>query len=152
MLPVGQLILRHIWKCTLQKSQIIAANVNLHPHMNALWGNLWEHTAEKSQTNATNVTLHHLMQALWGHVWEQQWIKVKQMQPMWLCIMLCKHFEDTFENAEWEKMQPMRPCLFWARRFEETFENALWRKVKQMQPMWLCIPTPKFFEDTYEPF
>ena len=26
--------------------------------------------------------------------------KVKQMQPMWLCILLCKHFKDTFEDTQ----------------------------------------------------
>ena len=71
MLPFGKVIWRHIWKCTLEKSQIIAANVNLHPHMNAIWGNLWEHTAEKSQTNATNVTLHHPMYTFENAQWSQ---------------------------------------------------------------------------------
>ena len=40
--------------------------------------------------------------------------KVKQMQPVWLCIFSGRPFEDTFENAQS-------------------------RKVKQMQPMQLCV-------------
>ena len=31
--------------------------------------------------------------------------KVKQMQPMWLCIFLCTSFEETFENAHCWKVK-----------------------------------------------
>ena len=54
-----------------------------------------------------------------------QWRKVKQMQPMWLCFVLCK-------------------------RFEETFENTQWGKVKQMHPVWFCLLSNEFFDETYE--
>ena len=57
---------------------------------------------------------------------------------MWLCIFLCKRFEDTFEYTQWRKikqMQPMWLCLFSGKSFEDTFENTQWRKIKQMQPM-----------------
>ena len=66
----------------------------------------------------------------------------KQMQSVWLYILLCKQFGDTFKNAQWKKvvqMQPMWLCILSGRQFEDTFENTQWRKVKQMQPMWLCI-------------
>ena len=33
--------------------------------------------------------------------------KVKQMQPMWLCILTGRPFEDTFENAQWGKVKQM---------------------------------------------
>ena len=59
--------------------------------------------------------------------------KVKQMQSMWFCIILCMRFDKTFENTQWRKakqMQPMWLCLFSSRRFEETFENTQWRKAK----------------------
>ena len=72
---------------------------------------------------------------------------------MWLCLLSCRPFEDTFENTQWrevKQMQPMWLCLFSGRRFEETFENTQWGKVKQMQPVWLCLLCPKFFEETYE--
>ena len=53
----------------------------------------------------------------------QDW-KVKQMQPMLLCIFLCKRFENTFEKTQW-------------------------RKDKQMQPVWLCILFCRPFEDSF---
>ena len=56
-------------------------------------------------------------------------------------------------NTKWRKdkqMQPVWLCLLWSKLFEDTFENAQWRKVKQMQPMWLCICLCKCFEDTFE--
>ena len=75
------------------------------------------------------------------------------MQPMWLWLFSCIHFEDTFENAQWRKvkqMQPMWLCLFSGRRFEETYENSQWRKVKPMQTMWLCLFSGTTFEETFE--
>ena len=53
------------------------------------------------------------------------------MQPMWLCILSGRWFEETFENTQWRKvkqMQPMWLCLFSGRPFEDTFENAQWKK------------------------
>ena len=82
-------------------------------------------TMEKGQTNAISVITHLLRQAIWGNTWKTQWRKVKQMQPVWICILLCK-------------------------LFEETFENTRWRKVKQMQTVWLCILSGKPFEKTFE--
>ena len=82
-----------------------------------------------------------------------QWRKNKQMQPIWLWILLSRLFEDTFEDAQcWKvkQMQPMWICLFSGRPFEDTFEKAQWRKVKQMQPMWLCILLCKQFEESFE--
>ena len=38
-------------------------------------------------------------------------------------------------SGENKKMQPMRLCILLCKRFEETFENTQWRKVKQMQPV-----------------
>ena len=59
---------------------------------------------------------------------------------------------DSFENAQWRKvkqMQPMWLCILSGRRFVEAFENTQWRKVKQMQQMWLCIFLCKRIEDTF---
>ena len=47
-------------------------------------------------------------------------------------------------------MQPILLCILTSKQFEETFENAQRRKVKQMQPMLLCILTGKRFEETFE--
>ena len=80
------------------------------------------------------------------------WRKVKQMQPMWLCLL-------TFGNTQCRKikqMQPMWRCNMhplWQAISgllnQETFETTQWRKVKQMQPMWLRIFSGRQFEDTY---
>ena len=86
-----------------------------------------------------------------GEIWG--WRKVKQMQPMWLCLFSCIQFEETYENAHQRKviqMQPMWPCFFSYKQFEGTTENPNWRKVKQMQPMWQCLLWSKLFEDTFE--
>ena len=75
----------------------------------------------------------------------------EQRQPMWLCILSGRRFEDTFE--QWRKIKQMQPvwlCILLCKRFEETYEKAQWRKVQQMQPMWFCIFLCKCFEDTFE--
>ena len=75
------------------------------------------------------------------------------MQPMWLCILSGRPFEETFENAQWRKakqMQPMWLCLFSGMRFDETSENTQWRKAKQMQPMWLCMLRFKCIEVAFK--
>ena len=45
------------------------------------------------------------------------------------------------------QMQPMPLCFLSCRRFEDTFKNAHWRKVKQMQSMRLCFLSCRRFED-----
>ena len=75
------------------------------------------------------------------------------MQPMWLCILWSRPFEDTFWNAQWGKAKPMQPVWLSfpsCRRFEETFENAQWGKAKQMQPLLLCILSGRPFNNTSE--
>ena len=62
-------LMKHI-KIHVVKSQTNAANVIMHPLMQAIWDNIWKCTAEKSQTNAINVTLHLLRQAIWGYIWK----------------------------------------------------------------------------------
>ena len=62
-----------------------------------------------------------------------QWGKVNQIQSMWLCIVLCKLFEGSFENAQrWKviQMQPVWLCNLLYKCFEGTFENTQWRKTK----------------------
>ena len=49
---------------------------------------------------------------------------------MWLCILSCRPFEDSFENALWRKikqMQSMWLCILLCERFEDTSENTQWR-------------------------
>ena len=60
------------------------------------------------------------------------------MQPVWLCILSCRQFEDTFENTQWRKVKQMQSvwlCIFSGRQFEDTFENTQRRKVEQMRPI-----------------
>ena len=40
-----------------------------------------------------------------------QWGKVEKMQSMWLCILLCKEFKDTFENAQRRKVKQMHVLI-----------------------------------------
>ena len=123
-----QVLWRHIWKHTVEKSQTNATSVIMHPLRQAIWGHIWERTAEKSQTNATSVTMHPLRQVVWGDIWEHTVEKktiLLKVQPVWI-------------------------CLFWSKQLEETFEDTQWRKVKQMQPMWLCIFSGSQFEGPSE--
>ena len=55
---------------------------------------------------------------------DKQWGKAEQVQPVWLCILFGKYFEETFENSHW-------------------------RKVKQILPMWLYIISGWSFEETF---
>ena len=86
--------------------------------------------------------------------WQQwSWTKDKQMQPVWLCFIWGRQFEETFENTQRRKgkqMQPVWISILLSRQVEDSFENPQWRKVKQMQPVWLCILTSRRFEDSYE--
>ena len=62
-------------------------------------------------------------------------LKVEQMQPAQLCVLLQKQFEGSCENTRCGKVQQMQPvwlCIISGRQFEETFEYTQWRKVKQM--------------------
>ena len=66
------------------------------------------------------------------------------MQSMWLCIILYKQFEETFENAHWREVKQMQSvwfCILWGRLFEAAYENTQWRKGIQMldKPVRLII-------------
>ena len=113
---LGQVIWGDIWKHTLEKSQINAINVTLHPHRQAIWGGIWKHIVEKSQASATYLdrvglgnltkpTLPLLMQAIWRHIWKRTVEKSQTNATMWLCILSCKRFEDTFENTQRRKVE-----------------------------------------------
>ena len=81
--------------------------------------------------------------------------KSKQMQPMSLCFLSYRQFEDTFKTHRAEKSNQCRKhssvamllCFLSCRRFEDTFKNAHWRKVKQMQSMRLCFLSCRRFEE-----
>ena len=75
------------------------------------------------------------------------------MQPVWVCFLSGKPFEDTFENTQWIKVKQMQPvwlCILSGNPFDDSFENTQWRKVEQMQPVWLCIFPNRRFEDSFE--
>ena len=84
-----------------------------------------KNTLEKSQPNVTTVTLHPSSQTIWPDIWI-----------------------DTVEKSQ--KMQPMRICILSGRQFEETFEKVQWGKVELLQLVWLCILSVMPFEDTFE--
>ena len=76
------------------------------------------------------------------------------MQPVWLCILSGRPFEDTFENPQRRKVKQMQPvwlCILSGRRSKDTCENTQWRKVEQMQItdqmacLRRCIITPAAF-------
>ena len=109
----------------------------------------------KSQTNATNVTMPILGQAIWGHIWKRtvgrsqiiainatlhpcmQWRKVKQMQPVWICLWsLSQHLKMHLGKSQIDAI-------------DVTFENTQWRKTKQMQPVWLCLFSGRQIEETF---
>ena len=72
----------------------------------------FENTAEKSQTNVTSAIMPLFEKAIWGHIWKRtvQWRKVKQMQPMWQCLLWSKPFQSTFENAGWKEKKHTYAC------------------------------------------
>ena len=54
-----------------------------------------------------------------------QWRKVKEMQPVWLCIFLCKCFEDPFENTQWRKVKQMQQTLENSQTFQASAGRLL---------------------------
>ena len=58
---------------------------------------------------------------------------INQFQKNYYESISCNPFERKIKQ-----MQPVWLWILWCRPFEETFENPQWRKVKQMQPMRLC--------------
>ena len=70
-----------------------------------------EHSGEKpfrcDQWNysCARATMPLLRQAIWGHIKKRTLGKVRQMQPMRLCILSGMLFEDTFEKHTVEKSQ-----------------------------------------------
>ena len=94
-----------------------------------------------------------------------------QMHPVWLCILLCKCFEDTLENTQRrniEQMHPLMPALWghiWKptvkksqtnativimHPFTHPFEDTFKMHSGEMQPMWSCIHPGRQFEEAYE--
>ena len=65
-------------------------------------------------------------------------VRQMQMQQMWLWFFWGRWTKKTFARKV-KQMQPIWLYILSCRRFKETFDNAQWRKAKQMQPMWLCI-------------
>ena len=68
-----------------------------------------------------------------------QWKKVKQMQPMWLCIFLYKPFEATLKNTHEEKSNKCGYAFSQEGSLRRHMKTHSGKKVKQMQPMCLCL-------------
>ena len=60
-----------IWKGTVERSQINAANATMPLLRQVIWGNTWKRTVEKSQTNRTNATMPVLSKAILGNIWKR---------------------------------------------------------------------------------
>ena len=70
----------------------------------AILESIWKRTAEESQTNAVYVSLHYFEKLVSESIWKRtgeailecfesaQWRKVKQLQQVWLCIILSNRF------------------------------------------------------------
>ena len=69
---------------------------------------------------------------------------------MWLFILSCRRFEETFDNAQWKKSKPLQPIWLKIQTFKDTFENRNRWKAQQMQPMCICILTRRRFKETFE--
>ena len=47
---------------------------------------------------------------------------------MWLCILLCKQFEDTFEKARWRKVKQIQPVwLYSIHPLEQDIWEHIWK-------------------------
>ena len=102
-----------IWKHTVVKNQTIATNGTTSLEAGDLRIHL-RNVVENKQIIATSVTMLVHNMAILESIWNTQRRKVKQMQPVWFCML-------------------------WSKCIEISFEDPQWRKVKQMQPVWLCI-------------
>ena len=70
-----------------------------------------------------------------------------QMHPLWLCILLCKCFEDTLENTQRrniEQMHPLMPAL-WGHIWKPTV-----KKSQTNAASVIMHPFTHPFEDTFE--
>ena len=54
------------------------------------------------QTNAINVNIPLIIKEIYENA---EWRNVKQMQPVWLCILWREQFEDTFEKTQGRKIE-----------------------------------------------
>ena len=76
-----------------------AAFCDMHPHIQAFWGPIWKRTLGKNYTNAAIATLFPLVQAFWTNIWKHT--VTKKMQPVWICLLSGRRFEDAFEDTQW---------------------------------------------------
>ena len=62
-----------------------------------------------------------------------------KMQPMWICILTGRQFEETFENTQWRKSKKKCSQRDYASSSEDVLRIHLkthsGEKAKQMQPM-----------------
>ena len=114
---LGYAIYRNLWKRTAEKIQTNVTSVTMHLFRQAIWKKHLKHSGE-NQTNAIGVTMNLIRNAIWRLIWKYtgekpnkcnqamphlnqvaQWRKNKQVQPVWLCILVGKRPDETHENA-----------------------------------------------------
>ena len=109
---------------------------------------MWKRTVEKSQTMQAMSSWVILWCQFWKACENAPWRKVKQMHPVWFCILSGGRFEDTFENTQWRKikqMQSVRLCMLSGRPDDEAFESTHWKEAKQMKFIFLHIRNMHFY-------
>ena len=128
-----------------------ATNMTKHFPGQAFWGVAWKHTEEGGKSNKCNQCgfapshVNNLKINVKTHSG-----KIKYLQPMWLFILTCRRFKETFDNAQWRKIKPLQPIWLSIQTFKDTFENRKWWKAQQMQPMCNYILTCRRFKETFE--
>ena len=148
---VMQAIYRSMWQITAVKGQTIVTSVTMHLFMQSIYRNIWKRTAEKGQTNATSmrmqfersiysgenltnatsVIMNLLRDEIWRRLLKYTVGKAKQMQPMWLCLLWIRLFEETFERAQWRKTIKCNLC-----DFASLWANALTKHMKMHIKVW----------------
>ena len=70
------------------------------------------------------------------------------MQPVWLCVLLCKCFEVLFENTQWRKVKQMQSvwlCILSGKSSEEAFKDAQWSNVNKLKCYYFLLIFRRIF-------
>ena len=76
-------------------------------------------------TNATSVLMNLLRDEIWRRLLKYT------VQPMWLCLLWIRLFEETFERARWRKTIKSNHC-----DFASLWANALTKHMKMHVKVW----------------
>ena len=82
--------------------------------LQVIWGNIWKHMVEKKLNKCSKYNYASFVAGDLRKHLKAQWRKVKQMQPMRLCFLLGRQFEESFENAQWKSQTSEANVTPWA--------------------------------------